>query len=72
MKPLFRIPRRFYPIYEEGRLFARLEREMNPDPRSAVIADLKNKRDERDRNLKIERTMRIAREYTAARKAAAA
>jgi rRNA-processing protein FCF1 len=71
MKPLYRIPRRFYYLFEEGRLFARLEREMNPDPRSAVIAELKKKRDERDRKAKIERTMRIAREYTAARKAAA-
>lgn len=71
MKPLYRIPRRFFHLYEEGKLFARLEREMNPDNRTKVLAEAAKRRKERDRLMKIERTMRIAREYTAQRKAAA-
>jgi hypothetical protein len=71
MRAVYRIPRWCIPIYEEGRRAARIEREQNPDRRTVVLDAVAAERKARDRTRKIERTMRIAREYTARRRAAA-
>lgn len=67
MGPLYRIPRRFYPIYEEGKAAARLERLQNPDKRTAILTEMTARRKERERQEKILRTMQMAREYVASR-----
>lgn len=70
MKPLYRIPNRFIPIYEEGRRAARREREQNPNRRTVLLDAVSAERKARDRRRKFERTMQIAREHTVRRKAA--
>lgn len=69
MAPLYRLPRRFIPIYEQARAQARADRLINPNLRTAHLEDLAQRRAERDRQAKIARTMAWAREYTAMRKA---
>ncbi len=67
MGPLSRIPRRYYPIYEEGQAAARTARLTNPDTRTKILDEVTARRKERDHQQKIERTMALAREYTAMR-----
>lgn len=69
MATLYHLPRRFHPIFEEGREAARIEREMNPGRRTQILSETAQRKAERDHRIKIAATMQIARESTATRSA---
>lgn len=70
MPSALRVPKRFMPIFLEAQEQARIRREQNSDSRTAILAEIKAKRVQRDRQRKIDRTMQIARERTAERRTA--
>lgn len=69
MRPLYLLPRRFHPIFEEGQAAARLDRLTNPDRRTKALTEVADRRKDRDRQVRIATTMQIARERTAQRAA---
>jgi hypothetical protein len=69
MKTRVRMPARFMAIYEQAKEEAHQQRLAFIDHRTATLADVERRRQERDYKVKIERTMHIARMRTAERRA---
>lgn len=72
MKAKLRIPARYVSIYEQAKEEAHQRHLAVVDTRTAMLAEVDQRRRQRDRMMKIERTMHIARMRTAERRQAVA